>query len=86
MNDPFGHNRVPRWGHIGQQPGCQGNFEVGDPLSGTLAPPIAMPNGFTYHMQELAFFSWFFGAPSIGVNRWFSNNATFLHDAGPVCQ
>jgi hypothetical protein len=86
MNDPFGHNPVPKWGHIGQQPGCQGNLEVGDPLSGTLAPPIAMPNGFTYHMQELAFFSWFYGAPSMGVNGWFSDNGTFLRDAGPVCQ
>lgn len=87
MNDPFGHNPVPAWGHIGQQPGCQGNLEVGDPLSGTIAPPIFNPkNGFTYHMQELAFFSWFYGAPSVGVNNWFSNNATFLTDAGPVCK
>ena len=86
MNDPFRHNPVPKWGHIGQQPGCQGNLEVGDPLSGTLAPPIVMPNGFTYHMQELAFLSWFYGAPSIGVNGWFSANGTFLQDAGPVCQ
>jgi hypothetical protein len=86
MNDPFGQNPVPAWGHIGQQPNCQGNLEVGDPLSGTLAPPIAMPNGFTYHMQELAFFSWFYGAPSIGIHGWFSNNDTFTHDAGPVCQ
>jgi hypothetical protein len=86
MNDPFGQNPVPAWGHIGQQPGCQGNLEVGDPLSGTLAPPIAMPNGFTYHMQELAFFSWFYGAPSLGLHGWFSNNDTFTHDAGPVCQ
>src|SRR5215469_470077 len=86
MNDPFGHNPVPAWGHIGQQPGCQGNLEVGDPLSGTLAPPIVMPNGFTYHMQELAFFSWFYGAPSLGVNGWFSDDGTFLQDAGPVCQ
>jgi hypothetical protein len=37
-------------------------------------------------MQELAFFSWFYGAPSVGVNGWFSNNDTFTHDAGPVCQ
>jgi hypothetical protein len=86
MNDPFGQNPVPAWGHIGQQPGCQGNLEVGDPLSGTLAPPIAMPNGFTYHMQELAFFSWFYGAPSIGIHGWFSNNDTFTQDAGPVCK
>lgn len=86
MDDPFGHNPVPKWGHIGQQPGCQGNLEVGDPLSGLFAPPIYNPqNGFTYHMQELAFFSWFYGAPSIGVNNWFSDNGTFLTDAGPVC-
>jgi len=86
MDDPFGNNPVPAWGHIGQQPGCQGNLEVGDPLSGTFAPPIFNPkNGFTYHLQELAFFSWFYGSPSVGVNSWFSNNATFLTDAGPVC-
>ena len=86
MNDPFGNNPTPLWGHTGQVAGCQGNLEVGDPLSGTLAPPIFNPeNGFTYHMQELAFFSWFYGAPSVGVNGWFSDNGTFLTDAGPVC-
>jgi hypothetical protein len=87
MNDPFGNNLVPAWGHTGQQPGCQNNLEVGDPLSGTLAPPIVNPqNGFTYHLQELAFFSWFYGAPSDGIHGWFSDNGTFLTDAGPVCQ
>ena len=86
MNDPFGNNRVPAWGHVGQQTGCQGNLEVGDPLSGMLAPPIFNPdNGFTYHMQELAFFSWLYGAPSVGIHGWFSNNDTFTQDAGPVC-
>jgi hypothetical protein len=86
MNDPFGNNPTPPWGHIGQVSGCQNNLEVGDPLTGTNAPPVVMPNGFTYHLQELAFFSWFYGAPSIGVNGWFSNNGTFLTDAGPPCQ
>jgi len=87
MNDPFGNNPTPAWGHTGQVGGCQNNLEVGDPLSGTLAPPIYNPfNKFTYHMQELAFFSWFYGAPSVGVNGWFSDNGTFLQDAGPVCQ
>jgi hypothetical protein len=85
MNDPFGDNPTPPWGHTGQVPGCQGNLEVGDPLSGTEAPPIVMPNGFTYHLQELAFFSWFYGAPSAGIHGWFSNNGTFLTDAGPPC-
>jgi hypothetical protein len=87
MNDPFGNNPTPAWGHTGQVSGCQNNLEVGDPLSGTLAPPIYNPkNKFTYHLQELAFFSWFYGAPSVGVNGWFSDNDTFTQDAGPVCQ
>jgi hypothetical protein len=86
MDDPFGTNSTPPWGHIGQQPGCQNNLEVGDPLTGTGIPPVTMPNGFTYDLQELVFFSWFYGAPSIGVNGWFSDNGTFLTDAGPPCQ
>jgi hypothetical protein len=86
MNDPFGGNPVPAWGHVGQQGGCQGNLEVGDPLTGTNMPPVTMANGFTYHLQELAFFSWFYGAPSIAANGWFSDNNTFTSDAGAVCQ
>jgi hypothetical protein len=86
MNDPYLINNTPPWGNTGQVVGCQGNLEVGDPLTGTEAPRIAMPNGFTYHLQELAFFSWFFGSPSVGIHGWFSNNGTFLTDAGPPCQ
>jgi hypothetical protein len=86
MNDPLGNNPTPSWGHTGQVGGCQNNLEVGDPLSGTEAPRIAMPNGFTYHLQELAFFSWFYGAPSIGIHGWYSNNDTFSADAGPPCR
>ena len=85
MNDPYGDNPTPPWGHIGQQPGCQGNLEVGDPLTGTNVPDVTMPNGYTYHLQELVFFSWFYGAPSIAVNGWFSDNNTFTSDAGPPC-
>jgi hypothetical protein len=85
MNDPYGNNPTPAWGHTGQVSGCQNNLEVGDPLTGMNAPPIFGSNGFTYHLQELAFFSWFFQTPSIGIHGWFSNNATFLTDAGPPC-
>jgi hypothetical protein len=85
MDDPFGSNPVPAWGHIGQQGGCQTNLEVGDPLTGTNVPDVTMPNGYTYHLQELAFFSWFYGAPSIAVNGWYSDNNTFTTDAGPPC-
>jgi hypothetical protein len=62
------------------------NLEVGDPLTGIYIPTVTMPNGFTYHLQELAFFSWFYGAPSIGSGGLFSDNGTFKTDAGPVCQ
>jgi len=86
MDDPFGNNPTPRWGHVGQVGGCQGNLVVGDPLTGTNIPTVKGSNGFTYHLQELAFFSWFYGAPSIAVNGWFSDHNTFKTDAGPVCQ
>jgi hypothetical protein len=85
VNDPSTINPTPPWGHTGQVGGCQNNLEVGDPLTGTLIPNVTMPNGFTYHLQELAFFSWFYTAHSIGVNGWFSDNGTFLSDAGPPC-
>ena len=81
INDPTGNNPTPAWGNIGQVTGCQGNFEVGDPLSGTLFTPAVTLSGFTYHMQELAFFSWFYGSPSIGAGGVFSNNGKFTGDA-----
>jgi hypothetical protein len=84
MDDPLGNNFVPLWGHIGQQSGCQNNLENGDPLSGTLFPAVTL-SSFTYHMQELAFFSWFMGTPSTGVDSDFSNNETFEADAGAIC-
>jgi hypothetical protein len=77
-NNPSGLNSVnPTWGGIGQVVTCQNNFEVGDPLSGTEAPAISF-NGFTYHFQELAFFSWFYrDSPSQGAGGVYSSNGTF---------
>jgi hypothetical protein len=87
VNDPFGDNPTPAWGGVGQVPpgSCQNNLEVGDPLSGTNFSPIGGRNGFTYHLQELAFFSWFYSSNSTGIHDWFSDNDTFTTDAGPVC-
>jgi hypothetical protein len=80
MNDPNGVNPTKPWGHIGQVSGCQGNLEVGDPLSGTTITDTL--NGKAYHPQELAFFSWFYhSTPSLGVNGWFSSNGTFTASA-----
>lgn len=76
-NDPYVNNPTPAWGHIGQVGGCQGNLEVGDPLTGTQFPPLVGVNGYTYHMQELAFYNWFIGGPSLGTGGKYSNNGTF---------
>jgi hypothetical protein len=85
VDDPYGDNEVPPWGHTGQVGACQENLEDGDPLTGTGMPPVTMPNGYTYQLQELAFFSWFFGGQSLGVHGWYSSNGTFTSDAGPLC-
>ena len=86
INDPTGSNPTPLWGAIGQQPNCQNNLEVGDPLSpggpnppGTntfVVPGVVIPQ---YHLQELAFYSWFFGSNGLGTGagNGFSNNGTF---------
>ena len=80
-DDPLGNNPTPPWGHIGQVSGCQTNLEVGDPLSGNLFE-VPMPNGVTYHPQELAFFSWFFDeVPSLGFDGWYSMGGTFRKPA-----
>ena len=80
MNDPFVANPTKPWGHVGQVSGCQSNFEVGDPLSGSVFTDKV--GTFTYHAQELAFFSWFYHQnPSIGVNGWYSNQGTFTTPA-----
>jgi hypothetical protein len=86
INDPLGSNPTPAWGDTGQVAGCQNNLEVGDPLSGTnFLPNVTMPNGYTYHLQELAYYSWFIGAPTLGAGTSkFSDNGTFVTQA-PQC-
>jgi hypothetical protein len=81
QDDPLGNNPTPAWGNVGQVSGCQGNLEVGDPLSGTNYPDVTL-SGYTYHLQELAFFSWFYGPPSIGAGGEFSDNGTFTAAQG----
>jgi len=82
-NDPNGSNPTPAWGNIGQVSGCQDNLEVGDPLSGTLMPTVTV-GGFTYHLQELAFYSWFYGGTSLGAGGKYSSNGTFA-GAAKLC-
>jgi hypothetical protein len=80
MDDPLGNNPTPAWGGIGQVSSCQSNLENGDPLTGTDMPTITGSNGYSYHLQELAFFSWYYNAqstPSLGAGGKFSANVTF---------
>ena len=83
-NDPFVNNPTPSWGHIGQVSGCQGNLEVGDPLTGTQfaynAGHTAGGGGQIYHLQELAFFGWFYD-DNIGINGWYSTRGSFTSGA-----
>ena len=76
MDDPLipATNIVPAWGHVGQVGGCQGNLEVGDPVTGK-AFTVSL-GGFTYHPEDLVFFPWFARiTPSTSVNGWY----TFLN-------
>ncbi len=88
--DPTGSNPTPVWGNIGQDAGnCpkgQNNLEVGDPLSPGFGTPtnefvVTGANGLTYHLQELAFFNWFYGGTNLGIPGHFSSNGTFTGDA-----
>jgi hypothetical protein len=79
-NDPLTNNPTPPWGNIGQVSGCQNNLETGDPLTPTNVAPVLMA-GYTYHLQEQAYFSWFYGGASLGTGGKYSNNGTFGGDA-----
>jgi hypothetical protein len=82
LNDPFVNNPTPAWGHVGQVGGCQNNFEVGDPLTGTAFNLTY--NGFAYHPQELAFYDWFFRTSGDGTGGKFSFEGTFTASQ-PAC-
>jgi hypothetical protein len=40
-------------------------------------------SGTTYHLQELAFFGWFFGWDG-GVNGWYSTQVLSFHRQAPA--
>lgn len=86
VDDPLGTNPTPA-----SYPDivCSHTLEVGDPLVGYNVTVGPMPNGITYHPQELAFFSWFYNqVPSQSVNPgWYSSNGTLTTDSAtsPQC-
>jgi hypothetical protein len=88
MNDPLLTNATPSWGYLGSFPnGCSTILEVGDPVNGRSAPLINI-GGHNFHVQELAFFSWFFdvnGAISLGAGGKFSSNGKFTGPSKSPC-
>lgn len=75
LNDPYTNNMVPNWiSPIAPQYGCNSSLEVGDPLVGV----VFTVTGFTQHLQDEAFFSWFARQkPSIGIKGHYTYLATF---------
>jgi hypothetical protein len=63
---------------------CSNLMEVATPL---FPRPFTVvgSNGFSYSLQEAAYFSWFFGGPSAGPQGFFSNNGTLQGGAGSPC-
>src|ERR1700688_368331 len=83
MDDPMVNNLVsPGWGGFGIQTACSSVLEVGDPL--TFSNFSVVTPDFTYHFQELAYFSWFGrNSPSLAVNGRYSMLGTFGAFAPP---
>jgi hypothetical protein len=82
LTDPFVNNTVPGWTSASApQYGCSDQLDSTDPLI-NYGFEVRMPNGFTYHPQEPAFFSWFAReTPSRGLNGLYSYSGTL---AGPA--
>ena len=75
LNDPYGSNVVPNWtSPIAPQYGCNNLLEVGDPLVGV----VFTVTGFTQHLQDESFFSWFARQKlSIGIKGRYTYLGTF---------
>lgn len=82
---PPGVATVPPWRHLPEVSLCQSDLEVADPLTIVPFAPVTMPNGVSYHLSEFAYFSWFFGGPSIAPGGAFSNQDSLTADAGSDC-
>ena len=79
FNDPFGNNITPWW--LAKDPvtgnaNCQDDLEVGDVVEVLSSNPVfakQMPNGRTYHPQNIALLPWFaFQSPSTAQHHAFS--------------
>lgn len=85
MDDPLGTNLAPAWGYLGEFPtSCSNLWESGDPMTGYLMPTTYIvptdPLKYPYHLQELAYFSFFFNSPtdpSVGASYYIYKDGTY---------
>lgn len=80
--DPLLTSQAPGWLNRGS---CAHKMEVGDPLHGNFFAVQVHPGGPTFHLEDLAFESWFTrGNPSTSIHGW----RTFqgLNIPNPSCQ
>ncbi len=77
LDNPFLSNVIsPDWADPNAPQDCDDRIEVGDPLDG-YNYPVPTP-GYTYHVQELVYFSWFArDNPSIAYDGRYSTRGTF---------
>jgi hypothetical protein len=60
LNDPLVNNAVPAWSLSESEPCSSSLLEVGDPVASTDFPSFSVHlNGLDYHLQDVAFLSWF---------------------------
>jgi len=83
FNDPTVDTSTPNWGDTGQVGAgqCQNNLEVGDPLSpgGIGATSSFLVGG--YHLQELAFATWFYGTAGLSAGGFYSDHGSLTGPA-----
>ena len=85
VNDPFLTNVVPDWSYSVPPiifNACSNLLETGDPLE-LVNFPLTV-GGFTYHLQDAAFFSWFARqSPSLGYQGMYTYLGTFTSYSTP---
>jgi len=82
MANPLGLSKAPPWPDDGK---CKTALEIGDPLSHQRFDVYR--NGYPYHLQDLAFLSWFaHESPSSALNGWYSFKHLLPSPDAAICQ
>ena len=92
--DPFTTNPTPPWQTPGATKTCQNNLEPGDPINAfgltpypiQGAPPGPGVPGYIYHLQDVAYFSWFYRLPATGAGGLYSLYGSLTAYQPTVCR